>query len=1133
MNSFSAQETSPRDTRERELFIRILEIEPGARGAWLAAECRGDAALRERIEELLREEELVGTFLETPAMGARGGAVAGAEKPGDRIGPYKLLQQIGEGGCGVVYMAEQERPVRRRVALKVIKLGMDTRSVIARFEAERQALALMDHPNIAKVLEAGATESGRPYFVMELVRGIRITDYCDQNQLGAVERLELFITLCHAIQHAHQKGIIHRDIKPSNVLVTLHDGKPVPKVIDFGIAKATEQRLTEKTLFTEFQAFIGTPAYMSPEQAEMSGLDIDTRGDIYSLGVLLYQLLTGQTPFDGATLLNAGIDECRRTIREEEPPRPSNRVSTLMESDRASTAKQRRTEPGKLVQLLRGDLDWVVMKCLEKDRTRRYASAHELASDVLRYLENEPVAARPPSAIYRLQKMVRRNRGAVTAGLVITLILLLGTILSTTLAIRAKRAEIQATLAQRLEAGLRRQAERERAAARINLYVADMNLAHQSFLAGNLGRAAQLVEKHRPEEGEPDRRGFEWRYLWQLCQGNPHESFPYQDGPVNAVRFSPGGNWVAVAVRDKITIWNVATRSLIATLPQVARSLAFLPDERTLVTSSRSGLRVWSTEDWTERAHFKEEGGMMMAVSRDGSLVASAGWDFVRIRDGRTWEEVRRIPGVSGRIAFSRDGKKLFGDSREGMHLWDVASGARGVMLQDSAGMPPGPGMGPFLGGQHVEFSPDGKWIAVTDPRVTAQGDFRVRIWDTASGLELRSIPSDPDALGHGAAITSLDVSPDGKTLVTGSWDHSVRLWDVESGRELAQLQGHSSEVWAVNFSPDGQRIITGSKEGGLKMWPVRQEKVELGLDEGGMPLGISKDSRILAAMNWQQGVVNFFDLATREPEEPIRLEMPRRPRFGFAFGISADLRTIAHAMDNGVVRLVHAPTHETSTLSTGEDRVDWLTLSADGRMMITGRRDRFPRLWDLRRNSHEILPVEAYRALISPDQQNAVTFSREEGIQIWDVKTQTVRFSLTALDQHPADLAESFSAIFSPDGKMLAVGSSDNAVRLWNVETGEVLAVCSGHMQGVFSLAFAPDGKSLATSSYDGTVKFWSLETYQELLTLRGNAGPLFFSPDGGRLVSGSGFFGPNAGKLVFYVAPGFEKTDGARKGY
>src|SRR5579862_6703454 len=370
--------TAERSDREREIFISALEREtPGERNAYLDGACGPDEEMRARVAALLQANDLAGGFLpmddlneprsgSTQKLGYDIGLAAEAQKPGDRVGPYKLREKVGEGGCGVVYVAEQEKPIRRRVALKVIKLGMDTKSVIARFEAERQALAMMEHPNIAKVLDAGATASGRPYFVMELVRGIRITDYCDQNKLSTHQRLDLFIQVCHAIQHAHQKGIIHRDIKPSNILVTLHDGGPVPKVIDFGIAKATEGDLTDKTIYTQLQQFIGTPAYMSPEQAEMSGLDVDTRSDIYSLGVLLYELLTGTTPFDAKELMSAGMDEMRRRIRETDPVRPSNRLSGMTGADSTGTAKRRGMEASKLIGLLRGDLDWVVMKCLEK-----------------------------------------------------------------------------------------------------------------------------------------------------------------------------------------------------------------------------------------------------------------------------------------------------------------------------------------------------------------------------------------------------------------------------------------------------------------------------------------------------------------------------------------------------------------------------------------------------------------------------------------------------------------------------------------------------------------------------------------------------------------------------------------------
>ncbi len=420
-----------------------------------------------------------------------------SEKPGDKIGHYKLLQEIGAGGFGVVYMAEQEEPVRRRVALKIIKLGMDTKEVIARFASERQALALMDHPNIAKVLDAGATSGGRPYFVMELVKGDRITDYCDKNNLTTPQRLDLFIQICHAIQHAHQKGIIHRDIKPSNILVSMHDGKPLPKVIDFGIAKATEHRLTDNTYFTAMGAFIGTPAYMSPEQAEMSGVDIDTRSDIYSLGVLLYELLTGTTPFDPKELLAKGIEEMRRSIREEEPRRPSTRLTTMAEGELTATAKHRQTDPPKLVHLMRGDLDWIVMKCLEKDRTRRYDTANGLSMDIQRHLNNEAVLARPPSNLYRFQKMVRRNKLAAAAAAAVAVALLLGVVASAWQAQRAIRAEREQTQLRNVAEAESRKAKTETERALAAESLAKQRLAESEAISQFLTEVFQSPDPVR------------------------------------------------------------------------------------------------------------------------------------------------------------------------------------------------------------------------------------------------------------------------------------------------------------------------------------------------------------------------------------------------------------------------------------------------------------------------------------------------------------------------------------------------------------------------------------------------------------------------------------------------------------
>jgi serine/threonine protein kinase/Tfp pilus assembly protein PilF len=410
------------------LFTAALaQTAPGARAAYLDQACAANPDLRERLDNLLAAHDAAGSFLELPDEEATTPFVTLNERPGTTIGRYKLLEQIGEGGFGVVFMAEQEHPVRRRVALKVIKLGMDTKQVVARFEAERQALAMMDHPNIAKVFDAGATEAGRPYFVMELVRGVPITSFCDESRLTTDQRLMLFQTVCAAVQHAHQKGIIHRDLKPTNVLVTMHDDKAVPKVIDFGVAKATQSKLTERTLFTEFRQMIGTPSYMSPEQAHMSGLDVDTRSDIYSLGVLLYELLTGSTPIDGKQLRNSSYDDLRRLICEFDPPRPSARLSTLPKEALTTLAQVRRCDTSQLAVNFRGDLDWIVLRCLEKDRKRRYPTANSLALDVQRFLSSEPVEARPPSNVYRVKKFAQRNRVKLSvAGLVLLFLMLLG-----------------------------------------------------------------------------------------------------------------------------------------------------------------------------------------------------------------------------------------------------------------------------------------------------------------------------------------------------------------------------------------------------------------------------------------------------------------------------------------------------------------------------------------------------------------------------------------------------------------------------------------------------------------------------------------------------------------------------------
>ena len=513
--------------KEQLLFAAALPItDPGERESFLKMASAGDSGLCSRVAEMLADHDRTERFFSECVSGFTIDHSDASEMPklennkpvigemaGMRIGRYRLLRQLGEGGCGVVYLAEQEEPVRRRVAFKVIKLGMDTRNVVARFDAERQALAMMDHPNIAKVLDGGATESGRPYFVLELVQGVKITTYCDEEKLTAPQRLKLFVQVCQAIQHAHQKGVIHRDIKPSNILVTTHDGQPVPKVIDFGIAKAIEGRIMDDSNFTADGQVVGTPAYMSPEQAEMSGLDVDTRSDIYSLGVLLYELLTGRTPFDQKELVQSGLDEMRRTLREKEPQRPSTMLTSLTNTDLAMTAKHRQLEPPKLIKSLKGDLDWIVMKALEKERQRRYETANALAMDVRRYLDNEPVNARPPSQFYRLQKLIQRNKVICACGLVVALTLIAGLEISTSFFFKERQARMEAEQAHANEMLLQRKAK-----ARETITESSVLLSH-----GAIAEADALVDGIPVELLSPSREAsdvFRRLGLWNLYQRN-------------------------------------------------------------------------------------------------------------------------------------------------------------------------------------------------------------------------------------------------------------------------------------------------------------------------------------------------------------------------------------------------------------------------------------------------------------------------------------------------------------------------------------------------------------------------------------------------------------------------------------
>jgi WD40 repeat protein/serine/threonine protein kinase len=1127
---------SESEQREEAIFHEALQYQnPEWRSAFLDRACGDDRELRLQVLSLLAAHEQAGEFLERlpapeekpapkpdaagakpPAPGPGGTALlpAGTEQTGDRLGHYKLLQKIGEGGCGTVYMAEQEEPVRRRVALKIIKLGMDTRNVIARFEAERQALAMMDHPNIARVLDAGATETGRPFFVMELVRGIKITDYCDQNNLSTNERMELVIRVCRAIQHAHQKGIIHRDIKPSNILVTLHDGVPVPKVIDFGIAKATDRRLTDKTLFTEFQAFIGTPAYMSPEQAEMSGLDIDTRSDIYSLGVLLYELLTGKTPFDSVELLAAGLDEMRRTIREREPVRPSTRLSTMLAAELTATARHRQAEAPKLVSLIRGDLDWIVMKCLEKDRTRRYETANGVARDLERHLRSEPVTARPPSRLYRFRKLVRRNKLTFAAVGAVMVTLAVGFGVSTVLYIQKRQAFERACAAELAQASLRQVAEANELTARRIAYASDLNLAQEALRQNNLGRALTLLNRQRPETpaGSPrpkadtlatrhsslitDLRGWEWRYLWGRCQSDALFTLCQRSDSIYSLATSADGRWLAVGeFGGAISVWDLRARREVTRLVGAGNltKLAFSP-----------------RQPW-------------LAYSANPSPPASV----VRIWDAAQLKEVVELPHRRAvrELAFSSDASRLVtwtADPEPELNLWRVPDA---TLIRSLPTASVASGMGTILAANAdlsalAQGTPDG-WVRLVNPR---NGEER---WKVKASEEY---------------ITAVALSRDGKLLATGSGfsESDIRLWEVASGREVGRLKGHRSWVGALLFWPEGTRLASASADQTIRLWdtatlePVGTLK---GHQAEVWSLALLPDQTTLFS-GAKDGSVLAWDTSNVNRQQAFASVSAPRMEWVFA----PDGQSVFAADAAGRIQEWRAPEfqHPRTLAGLGEGNLQ-PALSGDGRLLAVGHADGKVAIWD--RQSQVLvtnLPVSIQAAVpVRFLNRRGILLTSDGGqtVQEWEVRTwakiRTWNFGgeasraytvssdertglrvgydgsvalldLETLHSTPGrlDHARLAGVAFSPDGRLFGTASEDGTAKLWRTDTLKEVAVLRGHLLGVHSIAFSPDGRRVATGSNGReAIKLWDVATGQEVLTLEGE-GSIFsgvtFSADG-----------------------------------
>ena len=1135
---------------------------PAQRQAFIDAACSDNPGLRREVEELLALESDAEVLLD-PGVAALHpeaselrqippelvASLGMQERVGDRVGRYKLLEKIGEGGCGVVYVADQEEPVRRRVALKVIKVGMDTKSVIARFEAERQALAMMDHPNIAKVLDAGATTTGRPYFVMELVRGIKLTEFCDKNRLTTEQRVEIFIKVCQAVQHAHQKGIIHRDLKPSNILVTLNDGQAEPKIIDFGIAKATQGRLTDLTVYTELNQLLGTAAYMSPEQALMTSVDIDTRSDVYSLGVVLYELLTGKPPFENKELLTLGLDEMRRTILEKEPVRPSTRLSTLPRLELDMAAKARRMEAPRLCSLVRGDLDWIVMKCLEKDRARRYGAANDLATDLRRHLKNEPVVARPPSRLYELQKSVRRHKVVFGAATAVIAALAVAAAASTWEAIQAKRA--------------RRQSQAES-------YTADMSVAKQAWDDGHLQHAQERLHSHIPKPGEPDLRGFEWRYLWNLFQPKSLKTInSFDNDPLEALTSAPGARVVVAGCEKTIRLLDSKTGDELfrffqpaAKATNIAYAVALASGATNLLATHRGDgvVTLWDLSAKKQlgsfSAAFKDldalpasDGENWMALSPDGKFLAFAVprninsevilWEISsksQLSLRALW--TNEVSNGALALAFTPDNRTLItGESWHGgaLQTWDVKTGAKGKPF-------------PKLSSANIHalaISSDGILVA------QAGVDARICVSDIATRT-LRCT-----FVGHSGEVLSLSFSPDNNRLISGGADGTVRIWDIPSGKKIGLWHDpHAINIHSVVFASDGSSIFSADRDE-VRIWSSEPDSIEqqietqqewgnLGISPNGKWLvtsGSSSDgsvsfpaARVWDTKSWQQrfclvyknhaplGMAfasrgNFFALGDGEKEGVIGIW--DTATWNCAIGGVAPLCYLTNGFEAG--SLCFSPNGKILA-AAGFDFVSDDVSFATNRLVFweTGTWKRL----DLLPNAGIGLTERAAAASVdfSTDGKLVAVGYRDGWVRLWDFKQQRL---IKEFPAHPNQNWSGAVVRFSSDNHWLAsIMMMSRSLALFDLthleRTNSVISV--NDPAWLWGVTFAPDSKTLVTGDDDG-IKFWNLQTRQVALTLRHSYDPgtyLAFDGDGSVLASKDG-----KGLVKLWRAPSLEYID------
>ncbi len=1128
--------------RVEELVDGLMQLPAARWGEELGQRCPDDLEVRQEAERLLRGiEELSGST--TPGFFRRLGNEAILTDRatddmlvGSSIGPYRILEKLGAGGFGSVYKAEQRQPVQRIVALKIIKLGRDTREVIARFNSERQALARMDHPNIAKVLDAGSTDAGKPYFVMEYVGGLPITRFADANKLSIKDRLRLFKQVCEAITHAHQKAVIHRDIKASNVLAFIHDGKPQVKVIDFGIAKAlTGDRLTDLTFNTSQGMMIGTYESMSPEQAEGSP-DIDTRTDVYSLGVLLYELLTGAPPFDRQMLANATHDEVCRIIRDVEPPKPSAKMSNMGE-ERLRLAGLSGSEANSLAMELSRELEWIPLKAMRKERDRRYSSPREMAQDIQNYLDHRPLIAGPESRIYRWKKSLRRNSRLVAAIASVMFVLLLGTIGTTIQSIRAKHAERTArdseTRAIDAEKSALRLADdngrlaREKSAALENanhlLGLAFLEKARRldadkdNFTSAMTAAfaidfdeepsevaaspAAALLRAHtqdwRDARDLAAMRGTT-RLLWRSPAGIHH------GGPIRSVAFNHDGTLLASASEDEtIRVWDLASgkpRYCFDGYSGEISSVSFSPDGKTLAADLGAKahiVRFWDIATGKQLPTLLSHPGVIQSVaySHDGNLVATGSQDgSLRVWNAANGKLIYTMPhaGQIVSISFSPDGKTLATSSSDTtIRLWNLSTGGSSGTLEATGNEV-----------HAVSFSPDGKTIA------SAMQDCTVCLWDVATKRLFRTFQ------GHTGPVTSACFSSDGNTLASGSDDKTVRVWDVAAGQPIQTFAGHTDAVTCVSFSPDGKLVASGSRDNRLRLWDLDKAKSLQsfqGLDDAVTSVSFSPDGTTVASAS-RDNTICLWDAATGKPRPLLRGNPPasaRDPRPIVRVVFSPDGKTLATAASNGpVVTLWNLATGQSSQrFDAGESTSSEssVSFSPDGRMVAAGWKGNTICIWDLVTGK----PLQLLKGhtdqvagvCFSPDGKMLASASDDKTVRLWNLATGK---SIQTFTDHTREVT---CVAFSPDGTMLATGSKDDTIRLWDVASGKSLRPLQGHSLAVSAVNFSPDGQTLASASDDCTLRLWDVATGKALQTLRGSperVTSVSFNRDGTRLACG-----------------------------